>query len=979
MKKHLLVALAIISAIGTQAATITVDALSDSLNQFVVSKANIGRVRVQTYREQGKNIYVYTNTTLRDASFTPEEVQRMREIVSMGVRGDKDGKVSIFTGNQEIGSLITSRYQNRPASERHTLRPVTPLVSNASRAYTAGKGLDGKHIALWGSHGLYYVQDYRMWKWQRARLWTTVEDLYTSSYTRNFVVPMLENAGAVVIQPRERDIQLHEVIVDDNQAAGAWTPGTKAGWSTPDGPIMEGENPFTTGHYVMRKCSDPIAELRYTPAIPEAGDYAVYISYATEKGSTDAAKYTIMHDGIESHYLVNQQMGGGTWIYIGTFHFGTNAAANYVAVSNEGNAKYVVTSDAVRFGGGMGSVARYPQPGFVAGVAKALGQIEEQEQVLDSAQLALNKTRASVSGFPRYIEGARYWMQYSGIPDSVYNFTQSRNDYIDDYASRGRWVTYLAGGSQAYPKGPGLNIPINLSMAFHSDAGTYLDDRIVGTLMAYTPFDNDNKTTYPAGGSRMCNRDLADFIQGQIVEDIQHTMCPTWPRRRLWDSNYAESRNPKVPCALLELLSHQNYADMIYGLEPEFKFIVGRAIYKAMVKFLHAMDGTPYVIQPLPVEHFGMDRKGNQVNLHWDAQLDSLEETATPTYYIVYTREEGKDWDNGQKVTANQWSMALESGKLYDFKVCAANKGGQSMPSEILSACLFEDKATAMIINGFHRTAAPDMAAWDSLTGGIQPYSHAIPYGTEISYLGEQFDYDRMNPWHSDDDCGFGMNFSDQSTKVNVGNTFDYPHMHGVVLQQMGISFISSSADAIHDLKGFQLVDIIMGKQKGPRHVVREGKFFGTTNEQGCIPTSLRQPMEDYLNQGGHMLLTGSYIASNMQGANDTAFIHNVLHYKYKSARASNCGKLNIMYETLPNRQLTWVMEPNSRIIECEAPDGIDIENGSVRVARYDDCGLGAGIAYENGKERLMVFGLMMESVNEFDSLYKDCIEWLNK
>jgi len=36
---------------------------------------------------------------------------------------------------------------------------------------------------------------------------------------------------------------------------------------------------------------------------------------------------------------------------------------------------------------------------------------------------------------------------------------------------------------------------------------------------------------------------------------------------------------------LLELLSHQNLADMKYGIDPRFKFLVSRAIYKGMLRY----------------------------------------------------------------------------------------------------------------------------------------------------------------------------------------------------------------------------------------------------------------------------------------------------------------------------------------------------------------------------------------------------------
>lgn len=78
----------------------------------------------------------------------------------------------------------------------------------------APAGLDGKNIALWASHGRYYDANEDRWQWQRGRLMGTVEDLYSVSYVYPYLVPMLENAGAYVLMPRERDTSNIEVIVD---------------------------------------------------------------------------------------------------------------------------------------------------------------------------------------------------------------------------------------------------------------------------------------------------------------------------------------------------------------------------------------------------------------------------------------------------------------------------------------------------------------------------------------------------------------------------------------------------------------------------------------------------------------------------------------------------------------------------------------------------------------------------------------------
>ena len=57
---------------------------------------------------------------------------------------------------------------------------------------------------------------------------------------------------------------------------------------------------------------------------------------------------------------------------------------------------------------------------------------------------------------------------------------------------------------------------------------------------------------------------------------------------------------------LLELLSHQNFEDMKYGMDPAFRFDVSRAIYKGKLKYLSSRYGNDYAVQPLPVEDMGV-------------------------------------------------------------------------------------------------------------------------------------------------------------------------------------------------------------------------------------------------------------------------------------------------------------------------------------------------------------------------------------
>ena len=961
--------------------------LQDSLNTYVAGHAKVGAVKVGQVRVRNGQADVYTNATIAALSLNEDMCNEIRDIVRF-FTGNK-GKVKVYSDKHEISELVTHihfRGDGRKAEHskrKHLERPdVQPLTKDVSRPWSAPDGLEGRHIALYGSHGLYFYQKEERWIWQRARLLTTVEDLYTTSYTMPFLVPMLENAGAVVLQPRERDRQTNEVIVDETEAEGigAWTLHADGGWGPlPDGLLFEGENPFTFGGYAQADKAQARDALVYRPALPEAGEYAVYVSYKTLPNSTGNAVYTVVHQGVETTVEINQTMGGGTWVYLGTFAFSTDRQTNCVRLE----AGRTVTADAVRFGGGYGCVARYQSDLALENIpsAKENGSYNARkgksgnntpEPFVPPARDKVSDI-AFTSGVPKWIEGSRYWLQYAGIPDSVFNYTAGRNDYTDDYASRGRWANWLAGGSSVYPDGPGLNIPLDLFLAFHTDAGTTLGDDIVGTLIIYNEYDDDKQYNYPTGQSRMLARDYADYMQTQIVEDIRATFAPEWSRRRLLNSSYAEARNPKVPAVLLELLSHQNFADMRYGLDPAFRFVVSRAIYKGMLRFCHEQYGTPYVVQPLPVHAFATAfADGNKVRLTWAPTPDSLEMTAMPDGYIVYTRTAGSDWDNGKLVKDTTVLLTVKNDLQYDFRVCAVNKGGRSFPSEVLSVHkASQPKGTVLIVNGFTRVSAPEaFCSSDSLYAGFAPEHYGIGYMNEVNYIGEQYDFRRDREWQSDDQCGFGACNNDMRDISPRGNTFDYPVMHGSVLAEMGYSFTSSSVAAINggtaDDQAPDIVDIILGKQK----TTTQGTQLRTTRYE-AFPANLRAFLEHY---SGRLLLSGSYLGSDMQSKAGKDWTERVLHYSFRAERASKTGQVSLL-RNIGRATARLVTAPDEHTLCAEAPDGIvPVGDNAEVVARYADTNIAAAVAYDSGTSHSLIFAFPLESLEDFPTLYRKAL-----
>ena len=191
-----------------------------------------------------------------------------------------------------------------------------------------------------------------------------------------------------------------------------------------------------------------------------------------------------------------------------------------------------------------------------------------------------------------------------------------------------------------------------------------------------------------------------------------------------------------------------------------------------MLKFLCSQRGTEYVVQPLPVSNMRVNlSENNTATLEWQPVIDSLELTAKPHSYIVYTRMDGAGWDNGQLVTEPSYKATLQVGHIYSWKVVAVNDGGCSFDSEILSAGLAseprKDIGTVLVINGCDRVCAP--ADFDyTLDNGMQlagfsdDYDHGVPYLRDISYIGKQKEFRRSIPWMDDDASGFGDSYADQ-------------------------------------------------------------------------------------------------------------------------------------------------------------------------------------------------------------------------
>ena len=888
-------------------------------------------------------------------------------------------RIVILSNGYDIRDLLTEYYEGNRAPVREQAakvgsrrdRSAPPLVTRLSSPFPVTKGLQGRHIALWQSHGYYFEPTLSRWEFQRSRLFGTVEDLFTQSYVLPFLVPMLENAGANVLLPRERDCNPYEIIVDNDdpgtgyRETGSWRDAPRSGFSDALFEYRFGENPFRMGTARMIRGAKAGKDTAvWAPRFPVGRDYAVYVSYQSLDSSTREARYEVHHKGGVDRFSVNQKMGGGTWIYLGTFPFdaGDGKGQGVYLVNRTARQREVVTADAVKFGGGMGNVARS----------------------------ADSLATGAVSGYPRFAEGARYWLQWAGFVDTVYAPNRHENDYRDDLQCRGRWVNTLSDGSTLKPDRSGYGIPLDLSLAFHTDAGLRQADSTVGTLAIYSSHENGKKK-FPHGQSRSVSRNLADLVQSQIVADIRALYDTAWTRRGLWDRSYSESRTPEVPSMLLELLSHQNFNDMRYGLDPDFRFTACRAVYKGILRYLSWLDDVPYVVQPLPVTGLWAEVQRNGTSptaaIAWSPSYDALEPTAAPAAYRIRTRVDDGAFDEGFLAEGNSARIPIEPGHLYSFQITALNAGGESFPSEIICAGVASPEVsigkTALIVNNFDRVSAPASFATSdsSYAGFLHSVDAGVAYRQEIAYVGQQQEFRRGAPWLDDDNPGFGATGVENVTGIFPGNTFDFVAIHGDALLKAGYDFSSASRRAVQqdqvNLCNYPLVDLLCGKEATTR-------MGAAKPRHQVFPTSLRERLKAYAENGGNLLISGAYIASDpwdgLYGVKPDSvflareflpareFIRETLKYKWISTRGSSSGIVRGAHNRAGFPEAftcAFPVRPNPESYCVESPDGlIPADPAATTILRYADTNISAAVFYK-GPYRVIALGFPLEIVTD--------------
>jgi hypothetical protein len=250
------------------------------------------------------------------------------------------------------------------------------------------------------------------------------------------------------------------------------------------------------------------------------------------------ARYEIHHAGGTTTVRISQEIHGQTWRYLGEYYFEAGTAGQVTLVNGSDDPGQAVVADALRFGGGLGSIS---EPG-------------------------------GTSGRPRWEEAATYWARYQGIPAEMCSSDPvCRPLYAEWETARG-----YAGDAQDA-----------VYVSWHTNAG--------GGTGTESYIHDAEPTAGSADLQRWIHAELIhDLRAGWDPQWVNRG-------RKSADFGEVRELS-SLPGVLLEIAFHdtEDPGDADDLREPVFRQIAARAVFQGIVKYFAGRDETQVHLSPEP-------------------------------------------------------------------------------------------------------------------------------------------------------------------------------------------------------------------------------------------------------------------------------------------------------------------------------------------------------------------------------------------
>lgn len=722
--------------------------------------------------------------------------------------------------------------------------PVTRVRSGPLGPHHAGV-LAGKTVYISQGHGFVWT-DFG-WRTQRGTHNDIVEDLVSAEAVDQFLIPYLHAMGAYVVPLREPDMNPDTLIVDDDDASLEdlllATGATDEGWGPVPLPLTDNTRPFTAGsaqQFIAE--SVDTGRLVYPTPAPRSAAYNVYISYAQAPDRAPDAHWIVRHAGGESHFRVDQRRHGTTWVLLGKFWFEAGAGPDRAAVVLAGDSDYpgtILSADAVRLGGGTDMIDR----------------------------------GGGLSGRPMYEHAARYYTQWAGAPESVFDYLGADNN--DDVVSRSRFTAWEHEDGED-----------SVYVAWHSNAPNPKRGTSSYTYGPSAPPGPLGEFSGTPG-----SRELQDAVHAEIVDDLRAVWDPEWTDEGRFTAYFGEvnpTHNPEIPAVLLEVAYHDTPLDADALRDPRFRRLVARAIAQGIARYFCAKDGSPYILPPEPPTAIAIRNDGARgLTVTWRPPTPDDAAGDPPTHYRIYQSRDGHAFDDGTDVFGDSFTFeGLSVDDVRYVKIAAVNMGGHSLPSEVLGARVAPSGRASLAI----------VAGYDRLDSGLLLVEDLSAFA-----LG---DVQRM--WLA---------------RMNDGT---YAVRHGAAIADVGLSFDSATDDALAadllDLRDYKAVDWFAGQES-----IGDEPFTAAS----------RDLLADYLDHGGRLLVSGSELGwalDHLGSPEEREFYRSRLRATYvdDDAQTHDVTALSNPFTNLPTLSFH---DPESH--DVASPDVVESRTTSLAALAY--------------------------------------------
>jgi hypothetical protein len=744
--------------------------------------------------------------------------------------------------------------------------------------------LSGKIVFTSGGHGWQWSTVLNRYATDRGDNNEIVEDFGNQEQMTAYADYLLR-AGATVVPMRPVGRQLNEVVLDNDSPSvtytGAWNNSVQTQYYDEDYGAVADAVPY---RWASTTTGAESAVATYTPNIPQAGFYPVYTWVKRDTDRTSQL-YRINHTGGATEIRVDHSKVGFGWVYLGTYHFDSGSSSTLGSVQISNNAATtgkVVIADAIRFGNGMGDYT------WTASGAP------------------------TISGYPREDENSYHWIaRMIGQGTSISTAIGSGTTNVSAPSNMAQWMYSGAFGGAVY-------------VGFHSNAGGGRGAR--GLIDSSSPTKNQGGTD-----------GLADILGDQINQDMQNLNGVfeynwTTGTSSTYTSGFGEinlGAGAEMDATIIETAFHDDAMDAAIMRDPLGRDQIARSVYQGTLQYF-SLYGSPAAMNtslPTPPTNVrAVSNASGAVTINWSAgpSTPSSVYGAAATGFRIYASIDGYGFDGGTFVSGGGSTSATLTGYdptiPYYFRIVAVNAGGESKPSEVVTALASGGVKQVLIVNGFDR--------FDRTQNFRYPY------------LGDLTD--RVWPRYN--------------------NSFDYvvqvhTAIHG---SKPGVHVASTSNEAVIsgavNLTDYDSVIWILGTES-----TADDTFNAT--EQSKVTS--------FINAGGNLFLSGSEIGWDLdQQNNGRTFYEGTLKANYVNDDAgtytatANAGGIFAGMSSFVFSNGSAFSQLDTQYYDVVFPDVIAPQTGAVSALTYSG-GTGGTAAIQvagtGGKGSIVMFGFPFE------------------